>query len=66
MPLSIQQIPNMSRDELTLILAGGLVGGAILLGLVLFLNWRHRSGRPQGVGQQAKARMGRRRRKEGR
>ena len=26
MPLSIQQIPNMSRDELTLILAGGLVG----------------------------------------
>jgi hypothetical protein len=42
MPHEFNNLPNLSHDALGFILVGGLASAALIIGLGLFLGWKHR------------------------
>jgi hypothetical protein len=64
MPHELRNLPKLSHDDLTLILVGALSSAAVLIGLVVFLSWRHRRKASPDSKHQGTHPIGRRRKKK--
>jgi hypothetical protein len=49
MPHEFRNLSSLSHSQLGLILIGGVVSAVVIVGLILFLNWKHRRRSPDAV-----------------